>query len=272
MNKETQPEGLKAEAALSAVEREKLVLEHLPEVRYIARRIHERLPVQVPFEDLVHAGIIGLMEALQRFDPKKQVHLKSYAKFRIRGAILDSLRTTDWSPRSLRKQARTVESAYLALSSELGRAPSETEIANRLGMELLAFQQLLGDLHGLNMGSLQALANEDVPDEEACIYQPNGPDEDPFFQCLQSELRSQLSEAMNTLDDKERQVLGLYYFDELTMKEVGATLGITESRVSQIHSLALLRLRTRIQELLRSRTGAVSGDPTPGAPVVESVS
>jgi len=261
------------ESTLSAAEREKLVLEHLPEVRYIARRIHERLPVQVPFEDLVHAGIVGLMEALQRFDPKKQVHLKSYAKFRIRGAILDSLRTTDWSPRSLRKQARMVEAAYVALSSELGRAPSETELANRVGMDLLAFQQLLGDLHGLNMGSLQALANEDLPDEETCIYQPNGPDEDPFFQCLRSELRSQLSEAMNTLDEKERQVLGLYYFDELTMKEVGATLGITESRVSQIHSLALIRLRTRIQELLQARTsGASQSDSSQAAPAVESVS
>lgn len=257
--------------SLNAAERERLVLEHLPEVRYIARRIHERLPVQVPFEDLVHAGIIGLMEALQRFDPKKQVHLKSYAKFRIRGAILDSLRTTDWSPRSLRKQARMVEGAYMTLSTELGRAPSETELAMRLGMDLLAFQQLLGDLHGLSMGSLQALASEDVPDEESCIYKPNGPDEDPFFQCLQSELRSQLAEAMNTLEEKERQVLALYYFDELTMKEVGAALGITESRVSQIHSLAVIRLRTRIQELLQARrTAACGADSLPAASTVES--
>ncbi len=264
----------KADSVLSAAEREKLVLENLPEVRYIARRIHERLPVQVPFEDLVHAGIIGLMEALQRFDPKKQVHLKSYAKFRIRGAILDSLRTTDWSPRSLRKQARMVESAYVALSSELGRAPSESELASRVGMDLLSFQQLLGDLHGLNMGSLQALASEDLPDEEACVYQSNGSDEDPFFQCLRSELRSQLAEAMNTLEEKERQVLGLYYFDELTMREVGATLGITESRVSQIHSLALIRLRTRIQELLQARTAAASGanaDADSATPAVESM-
>jgi len=262
-----------SDATLSAAEREKLVLEHLPEVRYIARRIHERLPVQVPFEDLVHAGIIGLMEALQRFDPKKQVHLKSYAKFRIRGAILDSLRTTDWSPRSLRKQARMVESAYVSLSSELGRAPSETELANRMGIELLAFQQLLGDLHGLNMGSLQALASEDLPDEEACVYQPNGPDEDPFFQCLRSERRSQLSEAMNTVEEKERQVLALSYSAELTMKEVGATLGITESRVSQIHSLALIRLRARIQELLQARTAAASeADAEPAASPLESLS
>src|SRR5208282_5383164 len=119
-------------ARMDPAEREKVLLEHLPEVRFIARRIHERLPVQVPLEDLVHAGIIGLMEALERFDPRKQVHLKTFAKFRIRGAILDSLRTVDWSPRSLRKQARAIESAYRNLAAELSRSPSEAELASRL--------------------------------------------------------------------------------------------------------------------------------------------
>ncbi len=253
-------------AHMNPAEREKVLLEHLPEVRFIARRIHERLPVQVPLEDLVHAGIIGLMEALERFDPRKQVHLKTFAKFRIRGAILDSLRTVDWSPRSLRKQARAIESAYRNLAAELSRSPSEAELASRLGMGLLEFQQLLGDLHGLNMGSLQALASDDVAEEDSCTYQPNGPEEDPFFQCLQSELRSQLAEAMNTLEEKERQVVGLYYFDELTMKEVGAVLGVSESRVSQIHSLALVRLRTRLEELLQARGAAA--DQAGEAPVV----
>jgi len=242
---------------MSAAERESILLEHLPEVRYIARRIHERLPVQVPFEDLVHAGIIGLMEALERFDPTKEVQLKTFAKFRIRGAILDSLRTVDWSPRSLRKQARLIETTYRALAAELNRSPSEAEIATRLGIGLLEFQQLLGELHGLNMGSLQALTSDDVTEEDSCTYQPNGPEEDPFFQCLQSELRSQLAGAMDTLEEKERQVVGLYYFDELTMKEVGAVLGVSESRVSQIHSLALVRLRTRLEEKLQARGATV---------------
>lgn len=149
-------------AAMSAADRERILLEHLPEVRYIARRIHERLPVQVPFEDLVHAGIIGLMEALERFDPTKEVQLKTFAKFRIRGAILDSLRSVDWSPRSLRKQARVIEGTYRSLAAELNRSPSEAEIATRLGMGLLEFQHLLGELHGLNMGSLQALTSDDA--------------------------------------------------------------------------------------------------------------
>jgi RNA polymerase sigma factor FliA len=251
MNAETNIETFSS--GMSATERERILLEHLPEVRYIARRIHERLPVHVPFEDLVHAGIVGLIEAIDRFDPAKQVQLKTFAKFRIRGAILDSLRSVDWSPRSLRKQARVIETAYRGLAAELNRSPSEAELAARVGMGLLEFQQLLGELHGLNMGSLQALTSDDVSEEDSCTYQPNGPEEDPFFQCLQSELRSQLAEAMNTLEEKERQVVGLYYFDELTMKEVGAVLGVSESRVSQIHSLALVRLRSRLEELLQSR-------------------
>jgi RNA polymerase sigma factor for flagellar operon FliA len=259
MNAETNIE--KPVIGMNPADREKLLLEHLPEVRYIARRIHERLPVQVPFEDLVHAGIIGLMEAVDRFDSRKQVHLKTYAKFRIRGAILDSLRAIDWSPRSLRKQARAIEEAYRNLCSELGRAPTEVELAARVGMGLLEFQQLLGDLHGLSMGSFQSHPNDDSPEDDACTYQPNGPEEDPFFQCLQSELKTRLAEAMTVLEEKERQVVGLYYFDELTMKEVGTVLGVSESRVSQIHSLALVRLRTHLQELLQPR-GETAGEPS----------
>jgi len=260
----TEPNIDNVSTGMTPAEREKLLLEHLPEVRYIARRIHERLPVQVPFEDLVHAGIVGLIEALDRFDPKKQVHLKTFAKFRIRGAILDSLRAIDWSPRSLRKQARAIEEAYRGLSAELGRDPSEPELAARVGMSLQEFQQILGDLHGLNIGSLQVQAGEDS-EEEVAIYQPNGPGEDPFFQCLQSEMKSQLAEAMAILEEKERQVLGLYYFDELTMKEVGAVLGVTESRVSQIHSLALVRLRMHLQESLQARSlPAVEANGTQG--------
>jgi len=116
-------------------------------------------------------------------------------------------------------------------------------------------------LHGLSMGSFQSHPNDDSPEDDACTYQPNGPEEDPFFQCLQSELKTRLAEAMTVLEEKERQVVGLYYFDELTMKEVGTVLGVSESRVSQIHSLALVRLRTHLQELLQPR-GETAGEPS----------
>jgi RNA polymerase sigma factor for flagellar operon FliA len=128
--------------APDSAERQRLLTENLQEVRYIARRIHDRLPSHVPFDDLVHAGILGLIDAVDRFDPGKNVQLKSYARFRIRGAILDSLRQMDWSPRNLRRQARRIEEAVRELSAELGRAPSEPEIAPRLGLRVEDFQIL----------------------------------------------------------------------------------------------------------------------------------
>jgi RNA polymerase sigma factor for flagellar operon FliA len=238
---------------LDPAQREKLLTEHLPEVQYIARRIHNRLPVQIPLEDLVHAGVLGLIDAVDKFDHTREVQLKSYAKFRIRGAILDSLRATDWSPRRLRKQARLVDQTTRNLSSELGRSPSELEIAERLGMDLLRFHQLLGELHGLDLNSLQPDGSEEFEGSAESAQQPNGRDENPFFQCLQAELKSFLVQALDSLDEKERQVMALYYLEELTMKEVGAVLGIGESRVSQLHSLGLVRLRARLQELMQSR-------------------
>src|SRR5256885_13883168 len=145
---------------LDSEERCRLLEENLPEVRYIARRIHDRLPSHVSFDDLVHAGILGLIDAVDKFDPAKNVQLKSYARFRIRGAIIDSLREMDWGSRQLRRQARQIEEATRELSLALGRAPSEPEIAQRLSMSLEEFQQLLGDLRGLDLGSLQSQSED----------------------------------------------------------------------------------------------------------------
>src|SRR5271157_1071579 len=149
---------------LDPVERERLLQENLPEVRYIAHRIHERLPSHVPFDDLVHAGIVGLIDAVDKFDPGRNVQLKSYARFRIRGAILDSLRQMDWSPRALRRQARRIEEAQREIATKEGRAATDTEIAAHLGMPLEEYQQLLGELRGLDLGSLQAANSEESPE------------------------------------------------------------------------------------------------------------
>jgi RNA polymerase sigma factor for flagellar operon FliA len=241
----------KPEVQMNPAERERLLTAHLPDVRHIAQRIHDRLPVQVPLEDLVHAGIIGLIEAVDRFDPSKDTQLGTYAKFRIRGAILDSLRATDWSPRSLRKRRRAVEDASRSLLGELGRAPTEAEIAEKLSMTLPDFQRLLTEINGLNLGSLDSSCDSESQEEQAYAYRPNGVGEDPFFICLKGELKSMLMEAIGILGERERQVVSLYYFEELTMKEVGAVLEIGESRVSQIHSLAVVRLRERLEQLLR---------------------
>jgi len=230
-------------------ERDRILLEQLPQVRYLARRIHERLPRHVPLEDLVHAGVIGLIDALNKFDRSKHVQFGSYAKFRIRGAILDSLREMDWGPRELRRKARGVEEAQRKLSMELSRAPTEVEVAAELKLELREFQQLLTELDGLEVGSLHLESPWDGKDENLCDYLPNAPEDTPFFRCMRSEMKELLARAVAGLPEKEQQVLALYYFEELTMKEVGAVLGIGESRVSQIHSLAVVRLRARMEEL-----------------------
>ncbi len=242
-----------ATVGMTAFEREQMLLEHLPTVRYVARKIHERLPQHVEMDDLVSAGMVGLIDAFTKFDGTKKVQFKSYAQFRIRGAILDSLRTLDWSPRELRRKGRAVEEAIRSLTQRLGRAPVEQEIAKDLDLGLGEFQQLLGDLKGLEIGSLHMERSEDSGDDELA-YLPGSPEEDPLFRCLKGELKQHLIDAIEELPEKERMVLTLYYYEELTMKEIGLTLGVVESRVSQIHSSAVLRLRSALAGL---RSGQV---------------
>jgi RNA polymerase sigma factor for flagellar operon FliA len=225
-----------------------MLMENLPTVRYLARRIHERLPHHVELDDLISAGVVGLIDALSKFDNTKQVQFKSYAQFRIRGAILDSLRTLDWSPRELRRKGRAVEEAIRSVTLKLGRVPSESEIAKEMDLGLSEYQQLLGELKGLEIGSLHMERIEDSGDEELA-YIPGAPDEDPLFRCMQGEMKQRLIDAIEELPEKERMVLTLYYYEELTMKEIGLTLGVVESRVSQIHSSAVVRLRAALAGL-----------------------
>ena len=231
-----------------ATDRDLLLMEHLPTVRYLARRIHERLPQHVDLDDLISAGVVGLIDAFSKFDHSKKVQFKSYAQFRIRGAILDSLRTLDWSPRELRRKGRAVEEAIRSVTQRVGRAPSELEIAGEMELSLTEYQQLLGDLKGLEIGSLHMERSEESGDEELA-YVPGSPEEDPLFRCLKGEMKQRLADAIDELPEKERMVLTLSYYEELTMKEIGLTLGVVESRVSQIHSSAVLRLRTALADL-----------------------
>jgi RNA polymerase sigma factor FliA len=258
---DTREKPAQAMVDLSEPQREQLLLDHLPQVQYIARRIHDRLPPQVLLEDLVHAGILGLMDAVRKYDPSKNVQLKYYAEFRIRGAILDSLRQVDWSPRALRRQARRLEQAVLDCKARLGRDPTEPEIAAELQITLESLHHLLGDLRGLDIGSLQADANDPNGDELATQNRAAADQDNPYHLTLRSEMSGLLEKAISELPDRERQVLALYHFEELTMKEVGAVLGIGESRVSQIHTAAVIRLRVRLRELI----GNGSRTPRPAA-------
>jgi RNA polymerase sigma factor FliA len=236
------------DAGMLTGEQEKVLLEHLPIVRFLARRIHERLPQHVDIEDLVSAGVVGLLDAFAKFDPSKKVQFRSYAQFRIRGAILDSLRTLDWSPRELRRKGRAVEESIRALTARLGRAPGEQEVASEMGLGLEDYQQLLGDLKGLEIGTLHMERNEDSGEEELA-YVPGRPDEDPLFRCLRSEMEERLTDAIANLPDRERLVMTLYYFEEMTMREIGLALGVVESRISQVHASAVVHLRAALRDL-----------------------
>ena len=245
-----------AGAPLSA-EQEALLIEHLPIVRYVARSIHERLPQHVELDELVGAGTLGLLDAARKFDAGKNVQFRSYAQFRVRGAILDSLRSLDWSPRELRRKGRAIEDARNALQLSLGRAPQDSEIAAEMGLSLLELQQLTGQLKGLEVATLHAERGEDSGEEELAFL-PAKDTENPLFQCLEAEAKQRLIAGIEALPERERLVMTLYYYEELTMKEIGTVLGVVESRVSQIHHLALGRLRSKLADL-----GAHGSKPGP---------
>lgn len=230
---------------IAAADRDRLVMDNMPMVRFIARRMHARLPQHVEMEELISAGTLGLIDAVQKFTYAKQVQFKSYAQFRIRGAMVDSLRTLDWSPRDLRRKSRAIEGVIRALTLRLERTPTDAETAQELELGLEDYQQLLGELKGLELGSLNLERNEDSGEEELS-YVPGPDNDDPLFRCLQGEMRGRLAAAIDTLPEKERLVLTLYYFEELTMKEIGLTIGVVESRVSQIRSSAVVHLRSAL--------------------------
>ena len=255
---------------LLTAEQEKLMIEHLPIVRFIARRIHERLPQHVPIEDLYSAGVVGLLDAFSKFDPSKQVQFRSYAQFRIRGAILDNLRTLDWSPRELRRKGRAIEQAIQTLTAQFGRAPSDLEIAGQMHIDLAAYQQLLGELKGLEIGTLHSERSEDSGEEEL-VYLPNRPEDDPLFRYLHAEMRERLIEAISDLPERERLVMTLYYYEETTMKEIGIILGVVESRISQIHASAVLHLRARLVDFASRQESAGGSAQSPRAPVPKNV-
>jgi RNA polymerase sigma factor for flagellar operon FliA len=227
-------------------DRDAAILRHLPLVKAIAARIIDTLPVNVEFDDLVHAGVLGLIDAIKKFDDDKNVAFATYAKHRIRGSILDSLRQLDWASRDMRRRHRMVEEAMRELSAELGRAPSEEEIAERLGVDLDRWRQIAMTLQvtGLISADSRQTEHDDGPTPEYAGRNDSNPD----VLCVQSQRRTALDRALNVLPPRYRLVIQLYYDAEKTMKEIGQELGINESRVSQIHKAALEKLNTAFVE------------------------
>ncbi|MEQ1883566.1 MAG: FliA/WhiG family RNA polymerase sigma factor [Bryobacteraceae bacterium] len=225
--------------------RDRVVLEHLPLVKAIAVRVHENLPVHVDLDDLVHAGILGLFDAATKYNPDKQVAFSSYAKHRIKGAILDSLRQLDWASRDMRRRHKQVEAATRELSSTLQRNPTEAEVAAKLGVDQERWRSMMLDLRnvGLISASTRANENEDLPAPDF----PSKPEMHPDSICAREQLRSVLGVAMKTLPERYQKVVSLYYTGEMTMKEIGGILGINESRVSQIHKAALEKMQVVLE-------------------------
>jgi RNA polymerase sigma factor for flagellar operon FliA len=236
--------------AVNVDERNELVMQELSQVYYIATRIRERLPQHVELEDLVNAGVIGLLEAYRSFDSSKNAQFKTFAKFRIRGAILDSLREADWGSRSLRRRGREIAEATSRLESRLGRHPVEAEIAREMNIETDHLRKILAQLDGLHLAGQQvATSNDHAEPLDVIESAPNLDDPDPFDLCLRGEMNAHLAEAISKLSEREQLILSLYYREELTMKEIAEVVGVALSRVSQIRQATMTKLRASLAHL-----------------------
>jgi RNA polymerase sigma factor for flagellar operon FliA len=224
--------------------RDRIVLEHLSLAKAIAIRVHENLPVHVDLDDLIHAGVLGLFDAVEKFDSSKNVAFQSYAKHRIKGAILDSLRQMDWASRDMRKRQKLMETATRELAMKLGRTPSEGELAQHMGIELSRWRRMLSELRTVGLVSAGARAEDERdPIQEFAAT----PDSQPDQMCAHHQLQVTLARAMKTLPERYQKVVFLYYSNELTMKEIGELLGVNESRISQIHKTALRKMASALQ-------------------------
>ena len=247
--------GGRQSAVFSAEQRDRLILEHLPQVRLIARRIHERLPESVTLDDLVSAGVVGLISAIDRFDPTQNVKLKTYAEYKIRGAILDSLRGLDWAPRQHRRRAKQIAAAISSAEQRFHRSPTEEEIAAELGQTLREYHEWLVDIGGLNLGSLEsAVADDDSRD--LLNYISDDEEAWPSRLLERAELQRLLAESISRMPDIEKKVLSLYYYEELTLREISKIVRLHESRISQLKSQAILRLRCYMEKRWPSSRGA----------------
>lgn len=250
---------------LTPERREQLILEHLQQVKLIARRIHERLPVSVSLDDLISTGVVGLIAAIDRYDASHDVKLKTYAEYKIRGAILDSLRGLDWAPRQQRKRAKQIEAAIAVLEQEHQRTPTEEEISAYLGLSIAAYQDWLSEARGLTLGSLENAGTE----EEGCDllrYISDSDEQWPSHIVERGQLERLLAEAIDRMPQLEKTVLSLYYYEEMTLREIAKIVDLHESRISQLKSQAILRLRSFMQKrwpLQRLDTMALHAKSTP---------
>jgi len=242
-------------AGLSPEDRERLILEHLPQVRLIARRIHDRLPESVSLDDLISTGTVGLISAIDRFDASQNVKLKTYAEYKIRGAILDSLRGLDWAPRQQRKRSKMIEAAISSAEQRLHRTPTEEEIARELGLEVAEYHEWLVEIRGLNVGSLESATPDEENGGDLLRFISDDEKDWPSKQLERSELQRLLVESISKMPEIEKTVLSLYYYEEMTLREISKIVNLHESRISQLKSQAVLRLRSAMERQWPTQRG-----------------
>lgn len=228
--------------------RDALILNYSPMVKYVAGRLASSLPQSVDTADLISYGIFGLIDAIEKFDPERAIKFETYAIARIKGAIIDELRAMDWVPRSVRSKAREIENAYIVLENSLKRVPTDTEVATHIGLKPKEFQDVLTKLSYTSVVSFEELwvGGERDDSQNAIGTIKDDTAEDPVAIFESTELKDILATAIERLPDREKTVIALYYYEGLTLKEIGQVLGVTESRVSQMHTKAVLRLRARL--------------------------
>merc|ERR1711969_345118 len=216
--------------------KDQIVLEHAPLIRYIVNRIAVRLPSHIDLDDLHNTGVIGLMDAIEKYDPDKNCKFKTYAEFRIKGAILDQLRSLDWVPRSVRQKSRRLERAYSEVEQRLGRAANDDEVADSLGLQIEKFHELMNQVRGTSLVNLEEIRGTNSDGDQAGTFADIVEDvnsENPFASVKTIEMKEVVAETIASLPEKERLVISLYYYEDLNMKQIGGILGITESRVCQ---------------------------------------
>ncbi|MEK7692415.1 MAG: FliA/WhiG family RNA polymerase sigma factor, partial [Bdellovibrionota bacterium] len=229
--------------------RDKLILEYAPLIKYIAQKIAARLPANIELDDLISSGVIGLMDAIEKFDSSRDNKFKTYAEFRIRGAILDELRSQDWVPRSVREKSKLLERCYGKIEQEKGRQATDEEVCLELGISQEEFHDLLNQVRSVSLLSFDDISSFSKSDKRAIHGfmegSPRAPT--PYSEVNVAYLKKQIASAINDLPEKQRLVLSLYYYEDLNLKEIGRVLDVTESRVSQLHTQAVLRLKARLR-------------------------
>lgn len=224
--------------------REELIMKYAPLVKYVADRLAIRMPSHISKDDMTSAGIIGLFDAVEHFDSSRGIKFETYAFYRIRGAVLDELRSLDWIPRSVRKDVQKIEAAITAVRVKLGRDPEDNEIALELGVSLESYFKMIEKAKGINLLSLdESVTGSSV----TSVNKMESKTPSPLDELNKNEVKKVIADALSKLSEKEQLVVSLYYFDELTLKEIARVMGLTESRISQIHSKAIISLRAKLK-------------------------